>query len=97
MLIATCSSCGRNFTLDPDRPSAPCWSCRADAHGEACKTDPCPRCQAVAELARKLLGFKTLETRNMDSLDFRDCAVWSVREALEQAYDAGRRAAEGKA
>ncbi len=39
------------------------------------------------------LGFPTLETRCSDALDFREVAVWVVRDALRHAYDAGRRAA----
>jgi len=37
------------------------------------------------------LGFPTLKTRRSDSLDFHEVAVWSLREALEQAYEAGRK------
>ena len=48
--------------------------------------------ETVAMLARNLLGFETLETRRSDSLDFREVAVWNVREALERAYQAGRAA-----
>jgi len=36
---------------------------------------------------------ETLETRNRDRLDFHDVAVWSIRAALEKAFEAGRRAA----
>ena len=36
------------------------------------------------------LGFPTLETRSSDSLDFREVAVWMVRDALRHAYEAGR-------
>jgi hypothetical protein len=38
------------------------------------------------------LGFDTLETRNCDSLDFREVAVWQIKEALEAAYEAGKKA-----
>ena len=31
----------------------------------------------------------TLETRNVDGLDFHTVAVWEIREALEYAYAAG--------
>lgn len=31
-----------------------------------------------------------LETRNSDSEDFFNVAVWSLKKALEDAYDAGR-------
>ena len=54
---------------------------------------------AIARIAREALGIETLEARNgrhgcftsvMDSLDFHDLAVWSIKEALERAYEAGR-------
>lgn len=44
---------------------------------------------AVAEIARRHLRVDTLETRNSDALDFHDLAVWSIREALLAAYEAG--------
>lgn len=46
----------------------------------------------IAEIARQLLSLETLETRKSDSLDFHDMAVWSIKAALESAYEAGRRA-----
>jgi hypothetical protein len=46
----------------------------------------------LAELARQHLHIETLETRNSDSLDFHDVAVWAVRDALAAAYEAGRKA-----
>ena len=39
------------------------------------------------------LGFPTLDTRNSDALDFREVAVWMVRDAIQRAYEAGRRSA----
>jgi hypothetical protein len=44
----------------------------------------------LAEIAAKHLFLETLETRNSDSLDFHDMAVWSIKAALEAAYEAGR-------
>ena len=44
----------------------------------------------LAEIAAKHLFLETLETRNSDSLDFHDRAVWSIKAALEAAYEAGR-------
>ncbi len=41
-------------------------------------------------IARRYLGVQTLETRNSDSDDFHECAVWALRAALEEAYQAGR-------
>jgi hypothetical protein len=43
----------------------------------------------LAEIARRHLSIETLETRNADSLDFYDTAVWCVRDALEAAFKAG--------
>jgi len=48
---------------------------------------------ALSTIAREALGLETLETRRMDSLDFHDHAVWTIKDALEQAYEAGRKAA----
>jgi hypothetical protein len=44
----------------------------------------------LAEIASRHLHLETLETRNSDSLDFHDVAVWSIKAALEAAYEAGR-------
>lgn len=51
------------------------------------------RDNAINRIAREALGLETLETRRMDSLDFHDLAVWTIRDALERAYEAGRKAA----
>jgi hypothetical protein len=48
---------------------------------------------AINRIAREVLGLETLEARNMDSLDFHDLSVWSIKESLERAYEAGRKAA----
>jgi hypothetical protein len=45
--------------------------------------------RTLANIALVELGFTTLETRNSDALDFRDCAVWNAREALKRAFLAG--------
>ncbi len=49
-----------------------------------------PALPELESIAKRVLGIPTLETRSSDSLDFHDVAVWCVREALEQAYAAGR-------
>ena len=46
--------------------------------------------QTFEKIAQDVLGLETLETRNADSLDFHDLAVWQIREALERAYQAGK-------
>ena len=47
------------------------------------------RAEAVARIAKEVLGLDTLETRNSDSLDFSEQAVWTLKAALEAAYAAG--------
>lgn len=46
--------------------------------------------KTIEKIAREILDLETLETRNSDSLDFHDLAVWEIRKALEAAYEAGR-------
>lgn len=43
----------------------------------------------IREIARKHLCITTLDVRNIDSLDFYNCSVESIRSALEAAYNAG--------
>lgn len=38
----------------------------------------------------KQLGFAGPEPQKSDSLDFRDMAVWEIRDALRNAYDLGQ-------
>ena len=45
---------------------------------------------ALAEIARDVLGIKTLEARKSDEADFHDLAVWSIDKALQAAYEAGQ-------
>lgn len=47
----------------------------------------------IASIAAEHLRIETLETRNSDSADFHEVAVWNVKAALEAAYQAGRAAA----
>lgn len=47
----------------------------------------------ILEIAQRRFSIETLETRNRDRLDFHDVAVWAIRDALEEAFEAGRRAA----
>lgn len=50
---------------------------------------------ATRDIARRHLGLETLETRNSDSLDFHDLAIWNIRDALLAAYAAGAAAQGG--
>ena len=57
-------------------------------------TDPAAAPDAlILEIAQRRLFVETLETRNSDRLDFHDVSVWAIRDALAEAYEAGRRAA----
>jgi hypothetical protein len=58
---------------------------------------PTARDNALNRIAREVLSLETLESRKMDSLDFHEHAVWSIKDALERAYEAGREAAERNA
>lgn len=44
--------------------------------------------QELLRIAREHLFLETLETRN-SGVDFREQAVWCIRDALEAAYLAG--------
>ena len=46
----------------------------------------------IAEIARRHLLIDTLETRNSDSEDFYEVAVWCITAALLEAYEAGQNA-----
>jgi hypothetical protein len=48
---------------------------------------------AIRKIACDVLGIETLDTRKSDRLDFHDLAVWQIRQALDAAYEAGRKAA----
>ncbi|MBI5121327.1 MAG: hypothetical protein HZA67_10000 [Rhodospirillales bacterium] len=47
------------------------------------------RDRIIREIASKILGLETLEARKRDSLDFHDLSDWSIKEALEAAFEAG--------
>ena len=53
----------------------------------------CDAYDTACELSRAILGIRTLEAQNSDSLDFHDLAVWQIRQALVTAFKIGR---EGK-
>ena len=57
------------------------------------QTDPnTARDALILTIAERHLLLDTLETRNSDSVDFHEHAVWAIRAALEEAFEAGRRA-----
>lgn len=45
-------------------------------------------------IARETLGIPTLRTQNSDGLDFHDLPVWTLADALEEAFNAGLMAAQ---
>ena len=48
----------------------------------------------IFDIAQRRFFIETLGTRNRDRLDFHDVAVWAIRDALEEAFEAGRRSVE---
>jgi hypothetical protein len=48
----------------------------------------------ATKIAKEILDLETLETRNMDRLDFHELSVWEIRDALVAAYNEGRKAAK---
>jgi len=56
-----------------------------------------PAESTLTQIAQASLDIETLETRMSDSLDFHDLAVWSIRNALIAAYEAGKVAGQANA
>ena len=50
----------------------------------------------LESIARRYLLIETLETQGSDALDFKDVAVWSIKAALQAAFEAGQQVS-GKA
>ena len=76
--------------LASGREKSDSWLCKEPPNMPTTTTDI--KDQQLAEIAARVLGIATLDTQKCDSLDFHDLAVWSIRKALEAAYEAGRRA-----
>ena len=47
--------------------------------------------ETIDTIAKLTLGLETLETRNMDSLDFHEFSVGNIKAALSEAYLAGQK------
>lgn len=58
-------------------------------HGQTGEEAASAAQQQIAQIAARVFGVSTLETRNRDCFDFYDVAVWQIKEALEAAYRAG--------
>ena len=54
------------------------------------QTKPAPEALLLEIAQKHFPDLETLETRNSDGLDFHDAAIWAIRAALEDAYEAGR-------
>ena len=50
--------------------------------------------ETIDTIAKLTLGLETLETRNMDSLDFHEFSVGNIKAALREAYLAGQKHGE---
>ena len=48
------------------------------------------RDETLLQIAKEVLFLETLETRKWDTHDFHEHAVWSIKEALKKAYQAGK-------
>ncbi len=55
---------------------------------------PATKDELFKQIAQQHLAIETLEERKSDSLDFKEVAVWSVKAALEAAFEAGKAAAK---
>ncbi|NVJ25981.1 hypothetical protein HUW62_32645 [Myxococcus sp. AM011] len=56
----------------------------------ASKPTPAPE-EVLERIAREEMGIETLKKRWSDSLDFHNVGVGELRNALEAAYQAGKR------
>ena len=54
------------------------------------------RMDAMATRLANELGIETLETRNLDSLDFHEVSVASLKRVLQRAFVLGMRAHESE-
>ena len=50
------------------------------------------RDKTIEQITREILSLETLESRRLDRLDFHELSVWTIKEALEAAYEAGKNA-----
>lgn len=52
-----------------------------------------PQEKVIEDIAKRHLLVETLATRNNDSQDFYEVAIWCIKAALEEAFEAGKNAA----
>jgi hypothetical protein len=53
-------------------------------------TEASDKDKVILQIAKKHFDLKDLKTRKSDSADFHDVAVWSIKQALEDAFEAGK-------
>lgn len=68
----------------PDAAKAAQYGNRA----QACEQEVAVN-STLATIAQRMLGIPTLDARRSDRFDFHEVGVWTIREALRQAYQAG--------
>lgn len=51
---------------------------------------------ALENIAKDVGHLDTLETRMSDRLDFYDMSVWTIKNLMREAYEAGYKAGVGK-
>lgn len=49
-----------------------------------------PQEQIIEDIAKRHMLVDTLATRGSDSQDFYEVAVWCIKAALEEAFEAGK-------
>jgi len=84
---------GSNYSPDaqvnplkgPRMAGPPTSKIAAPHEGPAINTD-----EELENIAREVLGIKTLKVRNMDDLDFYEVHVTNLKKALQQAFQAGQ-------
>lgn len=69
----------------PPIAPAPISKIASPSEGPAINTD-----EELENIARDVLGIKTLKVRNMDDLDFYEVHVANLKKALQQAFQAGQ-------
>ena len=50
----------------------------------------------LESIAKEYFHVDTVETRNNDSLDFHEVAIWSINDALEAAFKLGQKTVDPK-
>ena len=88
-----CTGTAKPMATGHDIEGQPVWACIDCGHREPRYTTKTkPKAEKLNEIASVILGLDTLETRKSDDLDFQEIAVWLLKEGLDAAYEAGKKA-----